>query len=433
MTGVGAVGTSAGHRVGLVGQSFARLRHACEHIRWLPRRERAAIDQYAFHGRPLSLVLVVGLLIVPGTHPVVVRATGIGPEVLLGIWAILATWVLASHQLLYRRALRSPAAFHALVFGNMAIGALVCLAFPVLSRSPQTPYWVTIVVAACGSGAADGNVALLPGLFHVLVPFTTIPVFLARGASTSQATTGPLIASAASGFGYFLLARRGQLWRSEREERELHQTQERLEESERERRRLARDLHDSVGTALSLVSMYSVLVEQNVGTVDEARHLASTIRESARQGLDELRGVLQALPQAPATLDELASGLRLVGHRSAQALGARLDVRVSEGASVSVDGLTRSTVVRVFHESVHNALRHGSAREIRVDLRATADSVRMEIQDDGTGRLPAEATGGCGLSNIRQRAIELGGTAEIRARPGTGTRISVNLPVRTGA
>lgn len=95
------------------------------------------------------------------------------------------------------------------------------------------------------------------------------------------------------------LARRREQWRLTHHEAELREAARRLKESEHERTWLARDLHDTVGTTLSLVALYGALAQRPTEDPGYARKLAGTIRQAARHALDDLRAVISAIPQGP--------------------------------------------------------------------------------------------------------------------------------------
>jgi len=282
---------------------------------------------------------------------------------------------------------------------------------------------------ACAVGASETEASLLLGLFFPLAPLATIPLYVAQGHPLSRAAAGPLIASFASGYGYWYLARRRDHWRRDRHEREMVLAAGRLAESEREHHRLSRDLHDSVGTTLSLVALYGRLAEDRSHDADETRRLAATICDAARSGLDELRGVLHALPQSPATIEELAHGMALVAQRTAEPAGAVLSVEIRRGARTVVHGKLRSTLVRVFQEAVHNAVRHGRAAHIRALLAADDRRIQLEIADDGCGFDPSSPGAGSGLAGMRARARELGGEVTIDSASGAGARVRLALPL----
>lgn len=394
--------------------------------------DRAVVEQFGLHGRPARFLLGLAGLFAIFTLPPFTGFTHVGAASLSGLWLALASWMLTVHRCCYRRALDSRAAFYVLVFGNVMAGIAITLLLVVLSRTPETPLWLAYCVMACINGATESQPSILLGMLHVAAPLATTPVFLAIGASRAWGVTGPLICSLISGYGYLFLARRGQLWRQERHERELRAAEARLHASECERERLGRDLHDTVGTALSLVALYGTLVQDGAEDPAHARQLAATIRDAARVGLDDLRGVLLALPHAPITVQQLADGLAMVTGRAARSAGAALRVDVHRGGSVVLSGELRVALVRTFQELVHNALRHGSARRIDASLDADADSVALIVADDGVGFDPHIPGGGTGLAGARSRAGEIGGRFEVASCPGQGTRVQLTLPRARG-
>jgi signal transduction histidine kinase len=279
---------------------------------------------------------------------------------------------------------------------------------------------------ACVDGATETEPSILLGAFHVLAPFTTVPFFLANGTNRVWAIIGPLICALVSGYGYLLLARRGQRWRQERHERELREAEQRFQRSEREREQLVRDLHDSVASELSLVAL---LVQTRARDPAHAAELAP-ILNAARTGLASLRSVLHAIPQAPIQLQLLAAGLMMICEPFARSLGASLQVMVKRGETAILSGHLRTAVVRMFREVVHNALRHGGARRIEVIFEADDDHLYLEVADDGAGFDPATRHAGMGLRGMRERARELGGSFEVASTPGQGTRVWIVSPLR---
>ena len=398
--------------------------------RWLPAQEQACIEELGVQGRPIRHLIGVATTLAVLAIPCVARTTGIRLRDVGFVFAVNAAWVIGADRFLYRQPRRSLIAFYALTIGTVIQGLFMCLALVVLTRQPFTPLWVALILMACIVGAAETEASLVFGLLHPLAPLLTLPIFLAQGLPLSHAAPGPLIASFASGYGYWFSARRREQWRRDRHQREMELAAARLRESERERQRLSRDLHDSVGTTLSMVALYGTLVADRTGDVDEARRLAATMRDAARSGLSSLRALLLALPQSPATIEELAAGMTLVAQRTAEPAGAELNVEVVRGASMVVSGDLRTTLVRVFQEAVHNAIRHGHARHIRARLGAGDGRVELEVADDGQGfDSKGESPGpGTGIAGIRQRAREIGGEVTIESVFGGGARVRLALP-----
>ncbi len=203
---------------------------------------------------------------------------------------------------------------------------------------------------------------------------------------------------------------------------------------EEERRRLRRDLHDGVGPSLAAIGM-QLDVLQDLIPVDPqaAAALAERVSGSTRGLVADVRRIVDGL--APTALDRL--GL-------AEALRERLlpfdasHVEASPGnmhVSLEVDGdLSRLSAAvelaafRIANEAVTNALRHSGARLCVVRLRREGQLL-VEILDDGRG-LPTRPRRGVGLSSMRERALELGGSLIVQPGPsGTGTLVTARLPL----
>jgi signal transduction histidine kinase len=418
-----------------VGQSqeestvLARLRK----LRWLPVREQTAIEEFAVQGRPIQFLIGLSSIFFLFFIPAVRRSTGIGLKPVLAMWSVLSVWFTLANQLLYRRASRSLGAFYALVFGSMAIGFFITLWMPIVGGKPNSALWSGYAVMACIFGAAETEPSVLIAAIHLLAPLVTIPFFLARGYPPSQAIVWPVVAAVVSGYGYRFLSQRREHWRRDRHEREIELARRRLAESEKERLRLSRDLHDTVGTALSLVALYGGLAEHRAEDPSEARRLGGSIRQAAREALNELRGVLNALPQSATKLDDLATGLALVARRAAEPAGAVMEIEVKQGGSTLLQGDLRVAVVRVFQEAVHNALHHGHASEIRASLAADDDQIELVVTDNGVGFDPKLPSAGTGIAGMRGRALELGGEATLESVPGAGARVRLALPLNAAA
>jgi signal transduction histidine kinase len=199
----------------------------------------------------------------------------------------------------------------------------------------------------------------------------------------------------------------------------------------RERERLARDLHDSLGHALVAISvqleaiqrLYRVDPERGSQHVDELKVLT-------RRATDDLRRSLAGL-RAPGL------GERPL-HEALQALsvevGQRAHLAVECQAAPEADALSPAvaeTVWRVAQESLVNVERHARARHVKLDLSLPPGAAVLCVQDDGVGLQPSaeDLRGHYGLRGMRERVEGLGGTLTVRAAEGGGTRVEARLPV----
>ena len=196
-----------------------------------------------------------------------------------------------------------------------------------------------------------------------------------------------------------------------------------LEAQEAERLRLARELHDEIGQALTalLLELESVVRDSPPDMVEAVEGA----RESARATLEELRRIARRL--RPEALDDL--GLRsaltnLCERMSAQA-GVRC-IRQIDGELPQLDPDEELVVYRIAQEAITNAIRHGDPSRIEVHLGRANGSVALTVRDDGRGIDGAEE--GAGLTGMRERALMIGADLEVGARRGGGASVRLTLP-----
>ena len=213
---------------------------------------------------------------------------------------------------------------------------------------------------------------------------------------------------------------------------------------EEERRRVARELHDEAGQALTAVI---IGLERGLASMPDTyaadlpiqpRQLISNLRDLAAQTLDEVRKL--ALELRPSVLDDLGlvaalrQYVRAIEERSG--LATHLTVVGLEEGSERLPPAVETALFRIAQEALTNAIRHASAQSVQVRLRRTSDKVSLEVRDDGIGlgALPAPTDGEhLGMFGMRERARLLGG--EFYANPVSprGTLVQVTLPLGTGA
>ena len=212
--------------------------------------------------------------------------------------------------------------------------------------------------------------------------------------------------------------------------RDLQRSREQLVTlREEERRRIRRDLHDGLGPALAGVALGLDAVER-LAPDDPAgaSRLASELRTEVQDTLSEVRRLVEDL--RPPDLDQL--GLVAALRRHADRVTARdpgLCVDVDADGLPPLPAAVEVAAYRIATEALTNVARHAGARRCLIGLGLEpTGSLRIDVQDDGVG-IPAGHRMGVGLSAMRERATELGGTYRLGASPTGGTRVEAWLPV----
>ena len=211
---------------------------------------------------------------------------------------------------------------------------------------------------------------------------------------------------------------------------DLQRSRERLVTArEEERRRLRRDLHDGIGPTLaSLAQRLDTVARLVPYSPDAAVTELGQLKTQVKSTIAEIRRLVYAL--RPPVLDELGllSALREHLAQLDQPDGLHLTLEAPE-ALPELPAAVEVAVYRIVLEALTNVVRHAHAQECLVRLKLLeARELCLSIIDDGTG-LPAGIQAGVGLTSLRERAAELGGTCQITARAPHGTRVDVRLPL----
>ncbi len=202
-----------------------------------------------------------------------------------------------------------------------------------------------------------------------------------------------------------------------------------LDIREKERGRVARDLHDGLGQSLYLLKLSIQEATRHTQSGDPGT-CADCLRRLARH-VDDVVAELHriAMDLRPSTLDDLGLLPTLTWFfREIQAPGKALrfvrDIQVAEG---DVPEPLKITVYRILQEAVSNAVRHARARSVAVRLYKDDEGLHLTVADDGRG-FTGKTRKGLGLQSMRERAEMHGGRYAIESVPGKGTRIAVSWP-----
>lgn len=204
-------------------------------------------------------------------------------------------------------------------------------------------------------------------------------------------------------------------------ELELRRSRARVvDATDRERRRIATDLHDGIQARLVLLA---VDAQRLAGTLQgSTREQAITLRKEIDRTAADLRALVRGV--MPSALIERGLVAAVEDLTDRLPMPVVLDVDVPDG---SVEGPIESVAYFVVAEAVSNAVKHSGARRATVRLRRGEDALLVEISDDGAGDATLTGTGS-GLRSLADRVDAVGGIFRIDSAPGSGTRLRVELP-----
>jgi signal transduction histidine kinase len=206
--------------------------------------------------------------------------------------------------------------------------------------------------------------------------------------------------------------------------------QEVLESSEHERQRIARDLHDDLGQQLTGIAIMAralatKLAGRALPEADDARDLGELVQGAIAQSVALARG-LDPLTEFGAELSTALEGLARDGERKFR---IRCQFRCS-GEIPEVDGGAAAHLYRIAQEAITNAVKHGPAGRVDIDLRGSEGALDLVVTDDGESALdPAQFKPGQGLRIMAYRARSIGASLAIERNPrGHGLQIRCTLP-----
>jgi len=215
------------------------------------------------------------------------------------------------------------------------------------------------------------------------------------------------------------------------EKRKLQRRLEQLEQERalaHERERIARDLHDDLGSSLARISLLSGLLRADRDNPNQIESHALKISQSADQTVRALEEIVWAVRPGS---DSLQSLVEYIAHFANElfeggAIRCRLDLPHDLPARPLPPDV-RHNIFLAVKEALTNALKHAAASEVLIRAEATAQALEIVVQDDGKGFDTTGQSRGNGLGNMRRRVEALGGNVAIQSRPGEGTIVRLKL------
>jgi two-component system, NarL family, sensor histidine kinase DevS len=195
---------------------------------------------------------------------------------------------------------------------------------------------------------------------------------------------------------------------------------------ELERQRLARELHDETGQALTSILLGLKSVE-DAKSATEASAAAAELRELVVTTLQDVRRL--AVELRPKALDDfgLVSALERLVETFSEQTGIQVDLEPRLGEErLSPD--VETTLYRITQEALTNVVKHAQAKRVSIVLTRRSGSVAAVIEDDGRGFSAGSEGNGLGLLGMRERITLVGGRLDVESSPGSGTTLSIEVP-----
>ena len=199
---------------------------------------------------------------------------------------------------------------------------------------------------------------------------------------------------------------------------------------ERERGRIARDLHDDLGSGLTDIGTTSALGQDASIPMQEAREYFGEISQRSNEMVIALDEIVWAVNPKNDDLGSLATYFSQFAEHYVQRTPLRCRFEIPEALPrLPLNAEQRHSLFLAFKEALQNAVKHSAASSLRVNIGVENGLLTIVVEDDGRGFEPGLSKPGAdGLRNMRERLEQLGGRCELRTAPGQGTRLAFRVP-----
>jgi signal transduction histidine kinase len=315
---------------------------------------------------------------------------------------------------------------------GVATGLLICVA---VFQPYDTAIWVLAVPLFNVASLGDRRRSLLVGAGTAVLLVAVIMIIASDNIARNTAIRLGVVLGALV-IGDTVRSRRD--LRAANRERDVRIAQEHEQENRRriadERLRIARDLHDTVAHALVAINVRAGVAahlhasEDSDGALSDIMAVSAEALNDLRTTLSLLREADDAAPTAP-TID-LASMTQLLDRAKAAGLDAEADVELN-GRTLPI--AVEQAGFRIVQEALTNVMRHAAASRALVVLRIEADTLHIDVTDDGTGTASGPPSAGRhGLQGMTERAAALGGTVSAGPAERGGWHVHARLPLTHG-
>ncbi len=213
-------------------------------------------------------------------------------------------------------------------------------------------------------------------------------------------------------------------------DQELSSIDAMIEGQEKERQRLASDLHDSVGATLSAAKMHFDHLAKNTNKLESQQELIEKTGSLLEDAYAEIRSMAHLKNSGVMAKKGLLPAVKRLARNASSNNGLSLEVQ-DFGLTEKLEGSLEISIFRIIQELVTNIIKHAQATEAQISITQHEDSLNIIVEDNGQGFNPQKnnATNGMGLHGIKKRLAHLEGTLGIDSTLGKGTHILIDIPL----
>ena len=201
---------------------------------------------------------------------------------------------------------------------------------------------------------------------------------------------------------------------------------------ERERFRIAQDIHDDLGARVTEISLLSSSAQEQKNLSEEARANFGRVSRMSQNLVGALYETVWAVSPENDHLDSLATYVCQSANQMCSQAGLKCRLDIPDlPHDIPLTSSTRHNLVMTIKEAIHNTVKHAQATEIQIRIQFDGRRLTIDINDDGKGFDRSVKLRGNGLSNMARRVESVGGRYSQRSEPGAGTQIHLELPLES--
>jgi len=192
--------------------------------------------------------------------------------------------------------------------------------------------------------------------------------------------------------------------------------------------KLSADLHDSVGSGLTEISLLCEIVQRDYkNELKKSNPNLTIIAQKSRELIDNMSDIVWLVNPKPNTLFDLILRLKDIYSPILSSLGINFKVDISDSIKyLNLDLEKRQNIYLIFKEAINNSIKYSNAKNILLNLETADYTYKIILKDDGCG-FDTNSGKGNGLINMKRRARNIGAELSIQSNPGRGTRIALSL------
>ncbi|MFN3795459.1 MAG: two-component regulator propeller domain-containing protein [Chitinophagaceae bacterium] len=199
---------------------------------------------------------------------------------------------------------------------------------------------------------------------------------------------------------------------------------------EKLRNRVARDLHDDMGSTLSTINILSSMAKTKIGTdIAKANEYISKISDNSQRMMDAMDDIVWSIKPSNDSMAKIVARMREFATNVLEAKDIEIDFQIDDAVyDVALNMEARRDFYLVFKEAINNAAKYSGAATVKLILNVEQRLLLMQVCDDGKGFDPALADSGNGLGNMQKRADAMHAAFKITSILGAGTTVEMRIP-----